>query len=166
MSKKYPKFAQNTTVSAARSRLEIEETVNRYSGPNAEFTYGQGAGKAAIQFSMKGRRVRFTVNLPTIEEAKIGAKRKNGRIGPTEAQKNAWCESETRRLWRSLTLCIKAKLEAVSSNIGGDETFDREFLGYIVVNNGNTLYEELRHIDHGSEGGLKLLPALPGSTSA
>jgi hypothetical protein len=49
-------------------------------------------------------------------------------------------EKEERRMWRAVTLVIKAKLEAVESNI---TTFDQEFLPFIVMPDGRTIAEIL-----------------------
>ncbi len=93
-------FAEGTTVSSEKSRLEIEALVCRYAGRDAEFSSGRIAGQAAVMFVAKGRRVRFTIPMPTNEEAAKAAKRKGSWRDATGAQKATWIEQETRRRWR------------------------------------------------------------------
>jgi hypothetical protein len=134
-------FAEGTTVAPEKSRMEIEMLVRKVAGRDAEFSFGQCAGQAAIQFAAKGRRVRFTLPLPTVEQAKTKAKRKNSWGPPTTAQMDAWLEGETRRRWRCLLLAIKAKFEVVETGI---ETFDEAFLANIVCAGGQTIYETIK----------------------
>ena len=49
-------------------------------------------------------------------------------------------EQEVRRLWRSLVLTIKAKLECVESGI---ETFEHAFMANIVLPDGRTVAEHV-----------------------
>ena len=147
-------YAEHTTVPAENSRAEIERVICQYAGRDAEFSSGRRAGEAGILFVAHGRRVKFTVPLPTEAEAEIKTRRKNAAADSvvTESQKNAWIEQETRRRWRCLLLAIKAKLEVVATEIS---TFEEEFLAHIVVDDGKTIYEKIRVME-----GKKLLPAL------
>jgi hypothetical protein len=61
--------------------------------------------------------------------------RRNKRT-PEEAYKE-W-EQACRTKWRSLCLCVKAKLEAVESGI---TTFEAEFLAHFVMPGGQTFGE-------------------------
>lgn len=147
-------FAEGTTVSSEKSRLEIEALVCRYAGRDAEFSSGRIAGQAAVMFVAKGRRVRFTIPMPTNEEAAKAAKRKGSWRDATGAQKAAWIEQETRRRWRCLLLAIKAKLEVVESGIS---SFDEEFLAHVVTESGQTIYERILLA---ADNGQRLLPAI------
>jgi hypothetical protein len=148
-------YAEETTVSAERSRAEIETIVSRYAGRDTDFVSGRAAGMATIFFVAHGRRVKFTVPLPTSEEAEIKAKRKNAASWSTvtDTQKEAWLEQETRRRWRCLCLAIKAKFVAVES---GSFTFEEEFLSHLVRPDGKTIYES---IQAAVLNGQRLLPA-------
>jgi len=148
-------YADGTTVSAERSRAEIETIVCKYAGRDAEFSSGRMAGMAAILFVAKGRRVKFVVPLPTDKEAEVKAKRKNAGSWSTvtDAQKETWIEQETRRRWRCLLLAIKAKLEVVETGIA---TFEEEFLAHLVRADGQTIYES---IQAAVVNGQRLLPA-------
>lgn len=116
-------FAKGTTVTVAKSRAEIERMLQRYGVTG--YQSGWQDQRAAILFEKNSRRIRFTLELPTLEEFAKAEKNKR-----SEAAMKAACEAEQRRLWRSLALVIKAKLESVESGI---ETFEAAFLNNIVV---------------------------------
>jgi hypothetical protein len=152
-------YAEGTKVSAAKSRAEIEEYVLKRVGRDAEFSFGQAAGMAAIQFVAYKRRVRFTIPMPTEAEAVVEAKRKNGVKPATAAKMYEWLDAETRRRWRCLLLVIKAKFEVVETGI---ETFDQAFLANIECAGGQTIYEKIQKM---AVDGHKLLAAIePGTT--
>ena len=134
-------FAEGTTVSAAKSKMEIEELVMKRAGRDAEFSSGQGAGVAAIQFRTQNRRVRFTIPRPTEAAAAKKAKRKNSWQAPIKERIAEWIDGETRRRWRCLLLAIKSKFEVVDTGI---ETFDEAFLANIVSAGGQTVYEKIQ----------------------
>jgi hypothetical protein len=147
-------YAEGTTVSSAKSRMEIEELVIKRVGRDAEFSSGQAAGMAAIQFVAHNRRVRFTLPLPSQEEATKRAKRKNSWHPPSRERIEEWLEGETRRRWRCLLLTIKAKFEVVDTGI---ESFDEAFLANIVSAGGQTVYEKITAMAH---AGQKMLAAV------
>jgi hypothetical protein len=139
------RYAQDTSVSVARSRAEIEETVTRYGA--ASFASGMNGSRAMVMFEACGRRVLFQLPLPDRDsfatyEVRIGhgsATRTKTRT--TEDQTKAW-EQACRQRWRALALAIKAKLEAVECGI---TTFEEEFLAHIVLpgKGGGTVGEKL-----------------------
>lgn len=150
------KYAEGTTVSAINSRLEIEKIILKYAGQGAEFAYMQRDGFADIVFAAHGRRVRFTLPLPTREEAAKGAMRRGDwRVCADAGRIAAWREKESMRRWRCLVLAIKAKLEVVESGIA---TFEEEFLAHIVNPAGITVYQAIKNAEDGS----RLLPPVPG----
>lgn len=126
-------FAKGTTVSVAKSKAEIEHMLSRYGVKG--YQSGWQNDRAAILFEANGRRVRFTLNLPT--DTEFAKAEKNKR---SESAMKVACEAEHRRLWRALALVIKAKLESVESGI---ESFENAFLSSIVVPNaeGQTIGE-------------------------
>jgi len=132
------KYAEGTTVSVVNSRLEIEKIILRYAGQGAEFAYMQREGSADIVFAAHGRRVRFTLPLPTMD------------VG----RRQAWVERESMRRWRCLVLAIKAKLEVVESGIA---SFEEEFLAHIVNPAGVTVYQAIKNA---ASDGSRLLPPL------
>ncbi len=58
-------YARNTTVSAMRTRNEIEETLERYGADG--FAYATQGNLATIIFAMENRRIRFVQELPDPE---------------------------------------------------------------------------------------------------
>ena len=117
------KFAEGTEVPAERSRAEIERTLTRFGAD--QFGYGWRESASVIVFRAQGRHIRFILPMPTEADLK-GMRIKDAR------------EREIRRRWRALTLCIKAKLEAVATGI---ESFEESFMAHIVLPDGRTLAE-------------------------
>jgi hypothetical protein len=124
-------FAEGTVVSVPKSKAEIEDLLTRYGAD--EFAQGTMPGRAVIMFSVLGRKVRFILTIPARDERRFThRKARQSWKGPeenTDIQAQALWDAEHRRLWRSLALVIKAKLEAVSSGI---VTFENEFLAHFV----------------------------------
>lgn len=107
-------FASGTVVTVEKSQMQIQSLVRAHGA--TMFSAGWLAkGQAAVEFSIKGRRVRFTITAPT----------GNDRDG------------EERRRWRCLLLAIRAKLEIVASGIS---EFDEEFLAHVVTDTGETVW--------------------------
>jgi hypothetical protein len=130
------RYAEGTTVSAEKSKLEIEQILTRYGATS--FASGWQGGVAVIAFEAKGRRIKFTLPLPDAKDKGVTHKRNDGWNGPTETEKKERVEQETRRRWRALALAIKAKLEVVESGIA---TFEQEFMAHVVLPNGATVGE-------------------------
>lgn len=110
------KYAKNTTVSADRSKAEIERTLDRYGVD--KFMYCRSPAGAGIAFSCKGRTIKLNVPLPKRDEFR-----------PNKTGELAW-EKECRRLWRVLLLSIKADLEAIESGL---KTFEDVYLALHVL---------------------------------
>lgn len=118
------KYAAGTTVGAEKSKVEIERILVRYGA--SSFMTGYFATTAVVMFEAHGRRIKFELKLPKIEDFR--ARRRSSAQSQHEA--------EVRRLWRALALAIKAKLEVVASGIS---TFEQEFLANIVLPDGSTV---------------------------
>lgn len=112
-------YAEKTRVAVDQTRLDIEKVLRRYGA--SKFAFMTEATHAIIIFEAAERRIRFDLPLPE---------------GESEREKRV-----ARQKWRALLLCIKAKLEAVASNI---ETFEEAFLAHVVVADGATVYEHVR----------------------
>lgn len=117
------KFAEGTEVPADRSKAEIERTLTKFGAD--QFGYGWKADSAVVVFRAQGRHLRFVLPMPTDSDLK-GMKKDGAK------------ERETRRRWRALNLCIKAKLEAVATGI---ETFEESFMAHVVLPDGRTMAE-------------------------
>lgn len=126
-------YAEQTSVSAEKSRAEIERTLTRYGADS--FAYGWAGGQAMIGFAHADRQVKFVLDMPDREDRQFTHHKRGARTA--EAAYNAW-EQACRQRWRALSLVVKAKLEAVEAGIS---TFETEFLGHIVLPNGQTMGE-------------------------
>lgn len=123
-------YAANTKVSPASSRVEIERILERYGATG--FLYGWAEGNAVVAFEMSGRRVKFLLPIPHLDEfAQTETGRERSEGATTTAHQHA-----IRQRWRALALAIKAKLEIVESGI---TEFDEEFLAHIVLPGGERI---------------------------
>lgn len=128
------KFAETTTVSAEKSKMEIERILTRY-GANS-FASGWQGSTAAIIFEMNQRRIKFLLPLPDPTAREFTALRKGSYSDAPAGVAKERYEQSIRQRWRALALAIKAKLEAVESGI---TTFEEEFLAHVVLPNGSTV---------------------------
>jgi hypothetical protein len=129
-------YAENTTVTSEKSRMEIERILTRYGAD--EFAYATRREVAVIQFTAEGRTVRFTVPLPDRADHAF-TRTPTGKTRSAPQQQAAY-EQAVRQRWRALALVVKAKLEAVASGI---VTFEQEFLPHILMPTGGTVYEQI-----------------------
>ena len=127
------KYASNTSVSADRSRSEIESTLTRYGATS--FAYGWQGDRSVIQFAAHGRQIRFELPLPSREERRF-THSPTGKVRRSMVEAERAWEQGCRSAWRSLTLIIKAKLEAVEAGVS---EFETEFLPYTVLPGGETV---------------------------
>lgn len=115
-------YAQNTKVPIDRSQGEIRKLLTKYGATG--FAFAENTSMAHVIFEIKGLRIKFILHLP-----------KTYSENATQASIKA-CEQLCRAKWRSLVLCIKAKLECVESGI---TTLEDEFLAHIVLSSGQTM---------------------------
>lgn len=128
-------YAKGTEVTVDRSRAEIEKILTRYGAD--QFAVGWDTTRAVIGFEANGRKVRFVLPLPRLDE--IPTHDRNYRSVP-ESQRRNRLDAEARRRWRALCLAIKAKLEVVETGIA---TFEDEFMAHIVMPDGRTVGEHV-----------------------
>jgi hypothetical protein len=135
-------YAAKTVVSVDRSQAEIRDILRRYGAEG--FMFGETHEQAQLAFQMKDRRIVFRLPLPAREAYKTLP---------------AWGQA-MRTKWRSLLLCIKAKLETVATGI---ETFDDAFMAHIMLPSGETMSEWAAREENQralmSGGRVPLLPA-------
>lgn len=131
------RYAEETTVPVEQSRAEIERLLARYGATAFSYAQDVDRGMAAISFAASKRLVRFIVRMPRAESF---SKTRTGR-DVSEGKQVELAAQEGRRLWRSLVLMVKAKLDSVASGIA---TFEDEFLAYIVLPTGGTAGEFMR----------------------
>lgn len=131
------RYAEHTRVPVGQTRNEIERTLQRYGAD--QFLYGIETGRAVVGFRMKGRQVKISIALPK---------------GDSDRD-----QKEARRLWRSLAMIIKAKLESVASGVS---IFDDEFMAFIVLPDGQTVGEFMRPQIHQAYLNRAMPKLLPG----
>lgn len=133
-------YAVRTDVPVNQSKTEIEKVLSKYGATS--FMFGVSSGKAVIMFELEQRRIKFLLPLPLAHDFTI-------------SKYEQLCRSK----WRSLLLCIKAKLEAVDSKI---TTLEQEFMAHIVLPNGSVVGEiMIPQIEKSYQSG-KMPPLLPG----
>lgn len=125
-------YAEQTTVSPEKSRMEIEQVLTRYGATS--FMYASEPGRAGVVFELDKRRCQFIIKIPSGADFEYSGTGYNRRKRTDIQRDKAWAQ-EVRRRWRALYLVIKAKLESVESGI---ETLDEAFLPQIVLPSGKT----------------------------
>jgi hypothetical protein len=130
-------FAAGTTVPVERSRAEVERILVRY-GASA-FSSSWDARRATVGFAFKRWHVRFDLEYPDPGERRFT--HAAGRYQPrSKADAARAYDAELRRLWRSLAILLKAKLDCVTSGV---TTFEKEFLAALVIPGTNETVAEL-----------------------
>ncbi|MBN1574536.1 MAG: hypothetical protein JW984_15170 [Deltaproteobacteria bacterium] len=149
------KYAKRTEVPISKTKGEIEGLLEKYgaAGVNMGQLTKDGKTMALIQFVMNNLMVRIAFRLP--EESEFSktrtGQRRNKRLVEAE------CKRERKRIWRAVLLVIKAKLEAVESNI---TTFEEEFLSFLVLPDGQRVGDLV--IPRLASGELPMLTEGPG----
>lgn len=124
-------YAATTEVPIPQSKADLERTVRRYGADS--FGILEIGNAAHVVFSLEGRKLRFSVQLPEKDQ-------------------------ERRSIWRAVLLTIKAKLE---SSERGIETFEEAFMANIVMPDGRTVAETAGpQIEAAYQG--RDVPLLPG----
>ena len=126
-------YASNTDVPSDKSMAEIRRTLQRWNA--SQFMYGEADDRAVVGFIMAGRQVKIAIPMPDRNSREFTHTKERGLRRTNAAQRDAY-EQACRQRWRALNLVIKAKLEAVESGIS---SFETEFLGHIVLPNGQTV---------------------------
>lgn len=121
------RFAADTSVSTDRSIAEIRTIVRRFGA--TEFAQIESDDRAAIAFTMKGRRIRFALEMPNPKDRAFTHTEAKRQARTAAGAREAW-EQACRSRWRALTLVIKAKLEAVEVGI---VMFEDEFLANTIL---------------------------------
>ncbi len=151
------RYAEDTTVPVERSRLELEQLLQRY-GATAFGAMWEG-DRQVVVFQIRDRRVLLDVPLPKRTERRFTHTESRG-WPRSAAQAQLAYEQAVRARWRALVLVVKAKLEAVDAGI---TTIEREFLADIALPDGRTVGQFMApQIDRAYRSGE--MPALlPGS---
>lgn len=154
------KYATQTQVSPEKSQAEVQQLLRRY-GATKQGVFEE-PGWAHVVFEFNRLSIRISVSLPAGSDPKFRYDaRKRLR---NEAGRHAAWQQESRTRWRCLLLAIKAKLEAVETGIS---TIEREFLPFVVMPDGRTLYDHIQPklVEHAATGQMPQLLALPAGNS-
>ena len=127
-------YAAGTEVPATQSRTEIERTLERFGATGFSYGWMTERQVAQIEFLLGDRQMRFILAFPDRSERAFTHDGRGRRR--TEAGMRSSYDQEVRRLWRSMLLVIKAKLEAVKSGI---VSVEQEFLAHIVLPDGSVV---------------------------
>lgn len=128
-------YAEQTKISTERTKAEIESLVMRNGADN--FAAFSSRTEAKIAFEHSGRRILFTLPLPSQDDDKYHWTNARRRRRTKEASFAAW-EKDCRSKWRALLLAIKAKFESVEAGI---ESFEETFLAHIMTPDGQRFGE-------------------------
>jgi len=119
------------------------------------FMYGWTEKGAMIGFQIKDKQYKVNVRLPKEDEYKKNA---GGASRPKDQVKPAFERAKKQR-FRALALVIKAKLEAVESEIS---TVEIEFMPWMVLPNGETVGQWMMPQLEAIYSSGKMPPLLPG----
>lgn len=138
-------FAKGTSVSAEKSKAELDRLLSKHGAAARMFGEDEGAGVAVCVFRLAERQIRLRVPIPTVGELEKTEKKKP-RDWPWmgDERRRAWLavrrDQVARERWRALLLITKAKLEIVALGLS---TVEREFLADLFLPDGRTLHEVL-----------------------
>lgn len=139
-------YAEKTRVPIDQSKAEIEKILAKYGA--SSFGYVTKAQGAVVMFEVHKRRIQFTLPLPEYPS--------DNATNRDISDHQQLCRSK----WRSLVLCIKSKLESVSSGI---TTLEQEFMAHIVLPSGVTVGQVMIPQIEKSYETNKMPPLLMGS---
>lgn len=150
-------YAKGTKASISKTDDEIKKALRKYGAEN--FLIGEASGRAQVLFEMNGKRIIMRMPLPARNDKRF-VKTSGRGLARSESAALALWEQEGREKWRALLLCIKAKLESVSSGV---ETFEQAFLAHMLLPSGETVSEWAERPDNKAalEGGR--MPPLLGA---
>lgn len=145
MAKAPPKYAKGTKADIPTTQNQIRRLLEQHGAVDG-FVVGEQAGVAVLRFHMKDRNITFRMGVPRYDHN-------------ATARANAAGAQETRRMWRALLLCIKAKMESVRSGI---ESFEDAFLAQTVLPSGETFGEYAARAYPDALEGRSLPPLIEG----
>lgn len=134
-------YAADTTVPISKSKVEIDQLLQRAGATQRGMATDDEKGTAILHFAIAPpgapadrRHVRIVLPMPKLSDMPAPRTRKS-------KSRQQMLEQAQRARWRALALVIKAKLEAVEVGI---TTIEREFFADIALPNGQSIHEALR----------------------
>jgi hypothetical protein len=129
-------YAENTSVSPARTREELEKFLVRKGATG--YAAGWEVDRNVVSFIWRDRHVRVEVPLLDRTDPKI-THSEGGRRRTARQQEEAY-DKMIRSRWRAVFLIIKAKVETIEL---GASTLDQEFGMSYVLPDGTTVAENV-----------------------
>lgn len=156
-----PEYAKDTSVTIDRSRAEIERTLERFGATGFMSGWDTENNTAMISFRLRGRYMRFRLDLPDPNDEEFIYKKLNQsayRERRTAIQAKAVWEQACKERWRALALLIKAKLAAVEAGV---VSLNDEFLASVLLPDQRTVGEWAQpQVDQAYTSG-RMPPLLP-----
>lgn len=151
-------FAEGTSVSVEKTKLELERLLVKYGAKQYGTAHDEENGTALVYFKMSDRHIRLPIPIPQLTDwadpskgswdnrkLKKETPRTWDRMGADG--KAAWVRKEweqvCRQRWRCMLLIVKAKLELISMKLSDVE---REFLADITLPDGRSIAELLKPV--------------------
>lgn len=152
-------FAKDTSVTVAKSKAELESTLEKY-GADKIMIY-QEKGNFIVAFEHKSRMVQLRIYAPSIEDMSLDSIGR--KMGKERVEKIV--EKECRQRWRVLVGSVKMKLEMIHLEYS---SVDREFMADLMLRDGSTfgqtaIPEILSHYETGKMPSLLALPTPKGN---
>jgi hypothetical protein len=116
------RYAGRTTVTPERSKAEIESALKRY-GADQLVTGWSADGRVLISFTLKGKAIKFTDQMPPSNAFASDAKH----------------QQAIRQRWRAITLYLKAQLEWIENS---GRPVEEVFFPHLLLPSGATVVEE------------------------
>jgi hypothetical protein len=159
-------YASGTTVSAEKSRLELEGLLAKHGATQRAVMTNDARGLVSIAFIINAHKYRLDVPLPTRTEFEHPKKTPYGWPSWTVSHRAAWAEGQCaqaqRERWRAVVLACKAKLELVRMGLS---TIEREFLADLILPDGTTAAQTLgKYMQDLISNGYRAPLALPEAT--
>lgn len=134
-------YAQNTSIPIEKTRAEIERFMLKRGAGQFMSAIDQENARSITGWTMEGRMVRITLNLPDPKDHRFN--RRRTRWGWSDAdlpadRKRELYEQACRARFRALLLIIKAKFEAIDAGLS---TSEKEFFADTVTADGSTVFE-------------------------
>ena len=147
-------YVRGASLSCSSLQMDIKQMLDGAGAHDCRITSEHGNG--AVTFGFGDHQFRLVVphpeptDPPRVPRHQPARRNINGQEHPADLE-------AARHSWRQLSLLIKAKLEAVAAGI---VTFDAEFLGYMLMPGGGTVFQAaapetalfLRHGGHSQPG--------------
>lgn len=129
-------YAENTTVSPARTREELEKFLVRRGATG--FVAGWQGDRNVVSFIWRDRHMR--VEVPLLERTHVKITHTETARRRTERQQQEAYDKMVRSRWRAVFLIIKAKIETIEL---GASTLDQEFGMSYVLPDGSTVADNV-----------------------